>query len=186
MKVLIAGILGGIVVFIWGAITHMVLPLGEMGIQSLPHEDEIVGELKEGISESGLYFFPGMDKSRDLSPEEQKAWEAKYMAGPTGLLVYHPIGSKPLGAKQLLGELGADIAAALLAAYILSFIVASFTQRVLLVGLLGLIAWLCVSVSYWNWYGFPAPYILAEGIDQFVGWLLAGMPMAAIVKPGAR
>ena len=36
MRLLLAGIVGGIVVFIWGAITHVVLPLGEMGIQNLP------------------------------------------------------------------------------------------------------------------------------------------------------
>ena len=41
MRLLLAGIVGGIVVFIWGAITHVVLPLGEMGIQNLPNEEGI-------------------------------------------------------------------------------------------------------------------------------------------------
>ena len=186
MRLLLAGIVGGIVVFIWGAITHVVLPLGEMGIQNLPNEEGIVDELKEGISEPGLYFFPGMDMNRKLSPEEQQAWEAKYTAGPTGILVYHPTGTKPLSAKLLLTELVADIAAALLAAFILSHTIGSFSMRVLLVGLIGIMAWFSISVSYWNWYGFPTAFTMAEGIDQFVGWLLAGAPMAAIVKPASK
>jgi hypothetical protein len=186
MRILLAGVLGGIVVFIWGAITHVVLPLGEMGIQNLPNEEAIVEELKAGIPEPGLYFFPGMDTSRELTVEEQQAWEAKYTAGPTGILVYHPAGTQPLSPKLLLTELVADIAAALLAAFILAQTVGSFALRVLLVGLMGIVAWFSISVSYWNWYGFPTAFIMAEGIDQFVGWLLAGSPMAAVVKPASR
>src|SRR5438128_10291577 len=33
MKILLAGILGGIVMFIWTSIAHMALPLGEAGIR---------------------------------------------------------------------------------------------------------------------------------------------------------
>jgi len=31
-RILIAGLVGGIVVFIWSAFSHMVLPLGEAGL----------------------------------------------------------------------------------------------------------------------------------------------------------
>ena len=33
MRIYIAGLIGGIVLFVWGAVSHMVLPVGEMGIQ---------------------------------------------------------------------------------------------------------------------------------------------------------
>jgi hypothetical protein len=32
----IAGVLGGIVMFIWTSIAHMALPLGEAGIREIP------------------------------------------------------------------------------------------------------------------------------------------------------
>ena len=35
MKILLTGILGGIVMFIWTSVAHMALPLGETGIRIL-------------------------------------------------------------------------------------------------------------------------------------------------------
>jgi hypothetical protein len=32
MRVFVAGLLGGIVFFAWGAIAHMALPIGQMGM----------------------------------------------------------------------------------------------------------------------------------------------------------
>jgi len=37
-KVLVGGVVGGIVLFVWGAVSHMVLPLGEVGIKEMPNE----------------------------------------------------------------------------------------------------------------------------------------------------
>jgi hypothetical protein len=42
---------------------------------------------------------------------------------------------------------------------------------------------LSISASYWNWYGFPAQYEIAEATDQIVGWFLGGLVLAAIVRP---
>ncbi len=37
-KVLVGGVVGGIVLFVWGAVSHMVLPLGGVGIKEMPNE----------------------------------------------------------------------------------------------------------------------------------------------------
>ena len=37
--------------------------------------------------------------------------------------------------------------------------------------------------SYWIWYGFTNEYTLAQGLNHVVAWLLAGIVIAAIVKP---
>ncbi len=37
-KVLVGGFVGGIVLFVWGAVSLMVLPLGEVGIKEMPNE----------------------------------------------------------------------------------------------------------------------------------------------------
>jgi hypothetical protein len=39
-----------------------------------------------------------------------------------------------------------------------------------------------VSLSYWNWHDFPSSYVLAEGADQLVGWLIG----AVIAMVGGR
>ena len=64
----------------------------------------------------------------------------------------------------------------------MSLTTASFGQRVALVTLLGVFAWLSISVSYWNWYHFPTAYIAGEAIDQVGGWLFGGIVLAAVFR----
>jgi hypothetical protein len=84
--------------------------------------------------------------------------------------------------RQLSTELLSIILAACIAAFAVSLTRATFGQRVAMVTLLGLFAWLSVSVSYWTWYHFPAAYIVAEGIDQVGGWLFGGFVLAAVFR----
>jgi hypothetical protein len=37
MRILLAGIVGGIAMFVWTSIAHMALPLGEAGIAEIPN-----------------------------------------------------------------------------------------------------------------------------------------------------
>jgi hypothetical protein len=55
--------------------------------------------------------------------------------------------------------------------------------RVGCVTLMGVLASLMTSVPFWNWYGFPTEFTLAQIIEHSVGWLLAGIVLAAIVRP---
>lgn len=181
-RILLAGVVGGVVIFVWSAFSHMVLPLGGMGLRELPNEDEVVATLRQSVPESGLYLFPGFDMRENSSPEQQQAWQAKYSAGPVGMLVYQRNGGEALSPRQLLTELASNVGAALLLAWVLSPIGGGYARRVLASAFLGLFAWLSISASYWNWYGFPGAFIAAEGIDQFIGWGLAGLAMAAIMK----
>jgi hypothetical protein len=183
---LIASLSGGLIVFAWGAIAHMALPLGTMGLKSLPNESAVLAGLSTAIAEPGLYFYPAMDLSRTLSPQEEADWENRYRTGPTGLVLFHPRGGEPMTARMFVVEFLSNVAASLVAALLLCTMTVSYARRVLIVALLGVFAWLSLSVSYWNWYGFPGLFIVAEGIDQTVGWLLAGLAIAKIVPPVTR
>jgi hypothetical protein len=83
-KVILGGLLGGVVLFVWGAISHMALPLGTVGLRSMPPalEPAVLGAMQSGMSERALYFFPGLDLSKKMTDEEQQAWNLKYQAGP--------------------------------------------------------------------------------------------------------
>lgn len=185
-RILLAGILGGILVFFWGYVSHVLLPLGEVGIKQFPNDEPIVAALRDNVRESGFYFFPGMaghGMARDAAT--MKAWEEKYRQGPRGILIYHPTGATPMDPKQLGIELGADILAALLAAWLLAQTVGSFTgygARVVFVVVLGLFGALATNLSYWNWYGFPTDYTLATVADEVIGWFVAGLAIGGIVK----
>ena len=181
-KILAGGVLGGILMFGWGFVSHEVLPLGRMGFSEMPNEQKVVGSLKASINEPGLYFFP-YTSHKETSKSEQEAWEAKYKEGPVGMMVYHPQGGEVMGPRQLGIELGSDVLAAIIAAWLLSLVSVGYGMRVLFVTLLGVVCWVSIEVSYWNWYGFPRDYALGQLADQVGGFLVAGLVMAAIVKP---
>ncbi len=181
-RILIAGVLGGVVVFLWGAISHMLLPLGEMGIKNLPAEAAILPTLQREIQQPGFYFFPGMDMSRQPTAEEQQAWEARYKAGPIGILVYHPTGWTPLSPRQLLAELASNILAAFILAWVLSLAGITWSKGIAIAALFGVFAWLSISVSHWNWYGFPTSFLFGEALDQVLGWTMGGVVIAALLR----
>src|SRR6266536_2157651 len=72
MKILLAGILGGIVMFIWTSIAHMFLPLGEAGISEIPNESAVLSAMQSNIGDqTGLYIFPGPGVGKDATRQEK-------------------------------------------------------------------------------------------------------------------
>ena len=181
MRIIVAAIVGGLIVFIWGAVAHMALPLGEMGFSALTDEARFMETVK-AIPSSGLYFYPGMDMSRHPTPEEQKAWEEKMKAGPSGLLIVNK-GNGGMTPQRLISEVVTNILAALVAAILVSLMIGGYVKRALAVALFGVFGVLSLLLSYWIWYGFPSAFIAGETITEVVGWLLAGLAIAKIVRP---
>jgi hypothetical protein len=181
-KVVSGGLLAGIVLFFWGAFAHMVLPLGKMGVHRIPSEEPVIGAMRDSIREPGFYFFPGKDMSGEVSESEEQVWQAKVKQGPVGVIIIRPSGGEAMSFRQLGTELATNIVSALLAGFLLTSIRSGYWGRVLFVTLLGVFGFLTISVPYWNWYGFPCDFTIAESIDQVVGWFLAGLVLAAIVR----
>jgi hypothetical protein len=185
-RILLAGVAGGIVLFIWGAVAHMALGIGESSMKAMQNEEAVLAAMKENMKESGLYLFPGGAPSNDRTEAQQQELMRKWEQGPSGFLVFHPNGMPAMSAKTLLTELASNILAALVAAFLLSQALGrltSFGSRALFVTLIGLVPFLSISVSFWNWYGFPGGFTFGEFIEQVAGFGLAGIAMAAIVKP---
>jgi len=60
MRILVAGVLGGIAMYVWTSIAHMALPLREAGINEIPNESVVLIAMQSSIGEkTGLYVFPG-------------------------------------------------------------------------------------------------------------------------------
>jgi hypothetical protein len=182
-RILLAAVVGGIVLFVWGGLSHTVLLIGT-GFSPLPDEDTVVKTLSSSVKEKGLYFFPGKDFHHS-TPEQEAAWLEKFRTGPTGMIIYRPVGGEPFSASKLLVQLLNNFATALVVSFVASRIVASYRMRVLAITLLGLMACSAVSSIYWNWYEFPTSFFVAQILDQVVGCFLAGLLIAKIVPPVA-
>ena len=125
MKILMAGILGGIVMFIWTSIAHMALPLGEAGIGEIPNESAVLSAMQSNIGDqTGLYIFPGpglgKNATRQEKDEAMKHMGEKMAANPSGILMYHAPG-RPLALGKLLGvEFGTELLEAILVVFLLA------------------------------------------------------------------
>jgi hypothetical protein len=182
-RVILGGIVGGIVMFVWGAASHMLLPLGEAGLKAIPNEDVVVAAISGNVTERAFYLFPSVDQS--ASPEQLGAWTEKYKKGPIGVLVYNPQGTDPMSPLQLGTELVSNIACALLAALLLARAsggLGGVIARAVFVGAIGLISSLAIDVSQWNWYSFPTAFTIAALVDQVVGFFLTGLVLGWLIK----
>jgi len=182
VKVFVGAIVAGIVVFMWGAVSHMATPIGQMGLRQIPGEEKVIAAIKESVREPGVYFVPYLDMNTS-SDSEKTAHAAKVKEGPTGFLVLHPDGSDGISPQNLLVELGSSVVAALIAALVLTQVRSGYFGRVLIVTSMGVFGFASILVSYWNWYGFSTEFTTGAAIDEIVGWFLAGLVLAAIIRP---
>ena len=191
-KVLLGALVGGVVVFIVGALLHTVLGLGEVGVKALPQEETVLSAMRAAIPASGFYIFPAPNmtpgRSKAQKDSDTAAYMAKYQQGPTGILVYSP-GSSAMSIGRLLGgEFVIDVVSAFFLACILAMGaggVSSYWKRVFAVTLAGLFAVVFLGLEYWNWYNFPTNYTCAYILTGVLDWFFAGLAMAAIVKQRA-
>jgi len=107
---------------------------------------------------------------------------AKLKTSPSGLLIYHPPGSDGMTTSMLIVAFAKEFAVSLIAAFLLArWALIAYTARTSFVALVGLAATLTTNVSYWNRYAFPTDYTLASMTTEFVGNLVAGLAIAAIL-----
>jgi hypothetical protein len=188
MKILLSGILAGIVMFVWTSVAHMALPLGEAGIREIPNESAVLSAMQSNIGDqTGLYIFPGPGVGKDATRQEKneamKHMAEKIAANPSGILMYHAPGRPFTFGKWLGVEFATELVEAILVVFLLAQTrIVSFSGRVGFVVVAGILAAITTNISYWNWYGFPSVYTTSYMLIQLVGFFLVGI-VAALILP---
>ena len=188
MRVFVAGLIGGIVFFVWGALSHMVLHFGDMGVRYGTPYQSTLAALKQDGGSGGLYILPTVAAEKMMDEAAQKALLAESEGQGYAFVVYHP-GGNPANVEMgpVLGkQFATDVLSALVVAWVLALGAFAFGKRVLVSTALGVFAWLVVSVPYMNWYSFPLDYTLGLLAKFAVGWALAGAAMAWWLGRGER
>lgn len=180
MRIIVAGLLGGIVFFFWGAFAHMVLSLGDMGMRlGTPHTATLAA-MKQDLGAPGIYVLPSMTEDKYGDDAAIAAFAEQTAGQGYAFVVYAPDGNPGLAdmgpnlGKQWL----TDTVAALLAAWLLALAPLSFGKRVLASAVLGAFALIAALLPFWNWYVFPLDFMLGNLGKHVLGWALAGAAMA--------
>jgi hypothetical protein len=187
-RILLAGILGGIVMFIWNFVAHDMLPLGETGVHLIPNEDAVTSVLQTNLGDTaGFYVFPSGGLTPGATKEQKgaamKKAEEQMAAGAGGVLVYRP--KRVFNFPKRLGiEFATEVIESLLAVFLLAQTgIRGFGGKVGFVLTVGILASIVTNVPYANWYGFPKDFTLAQMTMTVVGYLLIGIVAGLVLKP---
>jgi hypothetical protein len=185
-RIILAGVLGAIAMFVWTSIAHMCLPLGETGIREIPNESAVIDALRTNLGDNhGFFIFPGLgvgpNPSREAKHEAMSHMEEKLADSPSGLLLYHP--RRPFNfPRRLITEFATEVLEAIIVVFLLAQTrLVTFSGRVGFVTVAGILVAIATNVSYWNWYGFPKRYTAAYMFIQVIGFLCIGLVAALVL-----
>ena len=174
-EILLSGLLGGIVVFVWFIISTELLRLNGDIAKSISNDKEIHEILKEKITEPGIYFVPD-------HPDENQEEYPDYENEPIFSIIYG--GRTPstfIG--QFIFELFCIFIAPMVAAWLLSVtsenILAKYSRRVLFVMVLGF--FLAVFGEVFSPKSLDK--ILLSSLNNMITWALVGLVIAWRIKP---
>jgi hypothetical protein len=177
MRTVIAGILGGIAMYVWASLAHGLTPLSTIGLQTIPNEAAALDRMHANLGDKpGLYAFP----AQAMKDPAVMAHE------PSGLVAYSPPGSGGLTPARLVTEFVLELIEAILVAFVLVTVAATFRARFMAAVGIGLIAAMATNFSYWNWYGFSLSYTYANAFIELVKFAVAGAVIAWWLGRGAR
>jgi len=175
-RAVLAGIVGAVGMYIWIFIAHMLLPLGEAGIQQISNEQALLTQMNSTITAPGLYMFPNLAPGGD-----QAEYQRKIESGPSGLMMYFPKRSFNFG-KSLAIEFITELVQILLTTYLLTLTgIVAVGGRVAFFAVAGLLAAITTNVSYWNWYGFQLSYSASYMFTIWFGFVCAGIVVALVL-----
>jgi hypothetical protein len=129
---------------------------------------------------------PAPVEASDITEEQMEASMEAYRKGPIGVLSFQSRGFEPMGPTVMLTGFVIDFIGALIVACLLNATLASrpgYLERVGFVFLVGTFAGFISHFALWNWMNQPLHFTVVMAADIAVAWLLAGLVIAAIVKP---
>jgi hypothetical protein len=179
MRIAVAALIGAVVIFIWQALAHTVLPIGEMGFRQPQNEDAVLQAASTGLPTPGAYYLPSVDPAKMGDEAVMKAWAEKSQKNPYVFAVVNTPPADPMNmTPQLVKQFITMFLAALLVAWVLAATTWTFGGRVIGAVALGVFGWLANVVPLWTWYRFPGDFIAAGLIEEGIGWLLGGAVIA--------
>lgn len=190
MRAILGALAGAVVLFVWGAAFWMMFAgaIGGLRMLERDQEDAVVAVLKAQVPETGVYYFPGMPThGKDLPEAEEKQltdeWTARHEAGPLGLIQITHAGHGIMEPTLFIRGFGINLISTVLVSILVIMAGAGgFAQRFAVVAIFGIATSVAVHLIDWNWMYTPTDYTVMLVVDTTVGWLLAGVVMAAIIK----
>jgi hypothetical protein len=175
LRLVLAGVLAAVAVFIWMYVAHAMLPLGMTGIGTIQNEQAVVDALKANIDKDGMYVFPTAMAKGETNIE-----------GPDGLIIYHAQ-VREMSPMMLGSEFLLEVVEMVILAFLLSqTTLMGFGPRLGFATLAGIMVAITTHGSYHIWFGFPADYTAAQILIETLAFMIGGAVIALMLPKGMR
>ncbi len=186
-KLVLGGILGGIIVFAWGMVSWMVLPFHMQCISMFKDEKAVETTVMLNVDKAGQYMIPSCPtKHKTASPEAQNELKKQAMTqmegGPVAYMVVNPKGLGPMWQMMLKGFLIQTAGAFLAVWLLLSANIKSYFGRYLFLIVFSVAVAILAYLPAWNWWGYPCKDTLIDMADVIIAYILAGLVIARVTK----
>jgi len=185
-QMILGTVLGGIVLFVWGAIAWMFIPWPGQPLRTFTNEDAVTQAIVFNAPKSGNYLLPNGDQKGLTAEQQQKAMD-KMARGP---IVFAAVRLEPFNsmAKPLVMQFLTQLLVALLGTILLTQTSGlSYQSRVVFLTTVGIIIFVGGHFDEATWWSFSNAYLFMQFGAIVIGWFLASLIMAKVVtgKPAS-
>lgn len=172
---IISLIAGTLILFVWSALSWMVLPFHSNTLNSIPVKAINAELLKEHLTKDGVYHYPGFPEEN--TPQALKEMENRIETGPRITLMVFKSGKTELFSMvSFLGSIAINFVTVLLLFSLLQVSGVQTTKTILLMSLfVALIIGFASDLAQMNWYLFPLDYTIVNMVDHLIPFLLIGL-----------
>lgn len=185
-KLLLGTILGGLIVFAWGAISWMVLPWHAATLQAFTNEAVVSKVIQANAPQPGVYFLPNPRRQTTAaeSTASAKAAKARMAESPMVFGTIRLVGVSPDSPAYYLQGLLVDmIGAFFMSRLLLTLPGLEYGARLRTITFVALTAGVLTYLPDWHWWGFSTAYTAIKVLDLVIGWFLTGLVMAGVARP---
>jgi hypothetical protein len=188
MRSILGVVLAAVVLFAWGTVFWMFTGLGSYICKGVPNESALMDAVKAQNLPDGNYVLPFPDEAaiKSQDPKAMEAFAEKARQGPLVRLQYRSAGDAPMS----LPTFGMGFVHMLISSSLVAILLClaganlpSFLARWLFVVTLGVFAAVNIHLANPIWFQHPWTPSLMLAFFASAGWVLAGVPLAALVKP---
>jgi hypothetical protein len=174
---IIGGVVGGLVAFLWTALSWTVLPWHGASLLSFTNEDAVAQAIVANAPEPGVYSLPNPNKAQGSAISDE-AMLARMEKGPNMFAVVQLKGDPVMWRPMATGLLIEIFGAALITWLLMRTVGLGYRGRVAFVVLAGLAGAIVCELPDWNWWHFSTAYTMGAILDRVVAALLSGLVIA--------
>ncbi len=179
-----AALLGGLIIFIWGMFSWMVFPWHQGCLKKFTNESAVASVIQDNAPVSGVYLLPNTFAYNDKTSQHEMSKGVKMMEN--GPFMFASVKKNGVGRMSFIPFL-ISLIIQIIGALIVTWMLAqtkglSFRNQVGFVALFGLGVGVLSLLPDWNWWGFSAAYVSINILDLVIGWCLAGLGIAKVLK----